>query len=448
MLRDTYRGILLGRHGDMPCGVAGKPSPAVVVGLGFGDEGKGMAVAHEAARARAEGLDPMVVRFNGGPQAGHNVRVRTGDGKVLHHTHSQVGSGGLLGARTVLAKGMLVDPPALIAELDALARLLDDPLAPTRVTIDLRCPVILPVHVRANRALEAARGDGRHGSTGRGIGMARTCEAAVAGGEAPDYMLVDMASLLRPSSLPWKLAFWRGRLARRFGIDLGPEGPQPQDEDDARMLCGCLSELTSAGVSLTGAAEAVVRDALVDGWTHVAFEGAQGMLLDERHGWFPHVTYGDMTAEGALAVAGGVPVDLRIMGVTRSYQTRHGAGPLPTEGTYGADEPDNCASEWAGSFRTGLLDVPTLSRAAGSVTTLPGGLSGVALSCLDRFPGRVVDGWEGEATQEGIRRAIPCGMHVGALDEEGLVGAVAKACAAPVTVIGRGPHIDEWEDMG
>ena len=100
-MRSEYRGIRLGRYGTMPEGKNGKPVPAAIVGLGFGDEGKGMAVAHEVGRSRACGLDAMVVRFNGGPQAAHNVRVVDRDGNIRHHTHAQFGSGTLLGARII-----------------------------------------------------------------------------------------------------------------------------------------------------------------------------------------------------------------------------------------------------------------------------------------------------------------------------------------------------------
>lgn len=438
-MRSEYRGTRLGRYADAPEGINGKPMSAVVIGLGFGDEGKGMAVAHEVGRSRACGLDAMVVRFNGGPQAAHNVRIVDWEGGIRHHTHAQFGSGALLGADTVLTRGMLVNPLSIGSEAEALAAACGDPLVLSRLTVDRRCPVTLPLHARANRELERRRGAARHGSTGLGIGIARVCEHAVVTGEAPEDMLVDVGSIVDGEGLSDRIAFWAGWVDDRFGLSLASDAEESVAE--AIMLRRTLSTLADAGMRIADDADAIVREAMADGWTGVTFEGSQGILLDERYGWFPHVTYGDMTADNARRVAGDLP--LRVLGITRTYQTRHGAGPMPTEGTLFAPEVDNGTSEWAGAFRTGLLDVPTLARAARAARP-----DAVAVSCLDRLPDRYVSLWSGERPCKGCKRTVPMGPAVVQADEREFLNGIREACGCDVSVLGRGIRTCDWADSG
>src|SRR4051812_324807 len=135
----------------------------LVVDLAYGDCGKGTIVDFLARRSPG---DCTVVRFNGGPQAGHNVV--TPDGR--HHTFSQFGSGSFVpGVRTFLSRFMLIEPYALLKEAHHLQDLgVPDPLV--RLTIDARCPIITPAHQAANRIRELSRGDAAHGTCGVGVG--------------------------------------------------------------------------------------------------------------------------------------------------------------------------------------------------------------------------------------------------------------------------------------
>ena len=291
-----------------------------VVGLGFGDEGKGMAVAHETERALGEGLRAFNVRFNGGPQAAHNVRVRRG-GKVLHLTHAQLGSGSMLGAVTVLDRGMLVSPGALLMVLSHMAA-----LGGAEVWVDSACPVVAPTHAAVNRLAEAARGESCHGSTGWGIGVARAHE------EACPECAIRVRDLVDEQSVGEKVALLRDWARDTYG-EYAHMGAFPSlaARSEARSLCRSMELARDRFRVRTYDDGWLVRELASDVRNGVVFEGAQGMLLDERFGWFPHVTYGDMTASGARTLAGG-PV--RVIGVTRSYQTRHGAGPMATDGTF------------------------------------------------------------------------------------------------------------------
>ena len=435
-MRDTYRGMILGQYDQRSVSErVGKPLPSIVIGLGFGDEGKGMTVAYESGRMIAAGLHPMNVRFNGGPQAAHNVRVRLKDGRVLHHTHSQFGSGTILGASTVLTKRVIFDPLSVIAEADHLSWVVGDGVM-DRLTVDVSCPVAIPTFAKANRALESMRGENRHGSTGMGIGITRTCEDAVDSGLVPSKYMIDVRSLLDKSALADSIAFWREWIVGRFGIDRAVFGDGVYDE--VTILSYAMNLVIDAGIVLVDDADQIVRDAIEDGWTGVVFEGSQGMLLDERYGWFPHVTYGDMTPYGAFEIA-NTP-DVRVVGVTRSYQTRHGAGPMPTEGTFSVDEPDNEEGEWSGSFRTGLLDLRTTARMADAAS-----VDTVAISCLDRYPGKYVGGWGyTRSTDNPPWRVVPM---VCASSKELFIKDVQTNCDATVSIVGEGDMVSDWKDI-
>lgn len=442
MRRESYRGVRLPRfsHGH-DGGAASTEEATVILGLGFGDECKGMAVAHETGRAVAGGHDALNVRFNGGAQAAHNVIVEMTDGRRIHHTHSQFGSGTLLGASTLLTAGMLVSPISLLTEAERLMDVTGDDRIPSRLTVEATAPALLPFHGKANQVMEERRGRARHGSTGLGIGVARACEAEAREHGEDDGTLLTVGDLLDEEATVGKMSLWVGWVEDRFGIDLGMG--EDAIREDARWASGCLRQMIAWGTHVMGADEvsAELGERLDDSWTSVIFEGSQGVLLDERHGWFPHVTYGDMTARGALDRIGGRPS--RVLGVTRCYQTRHGAGPLPTEGTFDATERFNVTGRWTGGFRTGLLDLPTLARVTRDVP-----VDALAVSCLDRYPGRCVLAWGGETPYGGCeRRLVPTDPIVARCDEEGLLATMGAVCGdVPVAVTGRGDVTVAWAD--
>jgi adenylosuccinate synthase len=344
------------------------PRATVVVGLGFGDEGKGSIVDYLVRRDDTVGT---VVRFNGGPQAAH--RVVAPDGR--EHVFAQFGSGTLVpGVHTYLARGMLVNPANLMVENEGLRRIgVRDALA--RLAVDPECVIVTGFHIAANRALEDARGTGRHGSCGQGVGEARHDELAGVAVRAGDCVR-------RATLIPVLRRLQEINRAKIEGLDgddipavrrwlLGDEAALFQMADlltDPRWL-GCVGRWTLPQRVRNG---------------NLVFEGAQGVLLDETHGFQPHTTWTDTTALGAVAILdelGLVPYS-HIIGVTRAYSTRHGAGPFPTydEGlTAALPDPENGDGRWQGPFRSGWLDVPLLRYA---VQVCP--VDAVAVTCLDR----------------------------------------------------------------
>ncbi|WP_107658017.1 adenylosuccinate synthetase [Nocardia suismassiliense] len=328
-------------------------SHIVVVDLGFGDAGKGATV--DWLCSPAAGLDvSAVVRFNGGAQAAHNVIA---DGR--HHTFAQFGSGTFSGVPTLLSQHVLVEPIALAGEARTLAALgVPDPLA--LLHIDGRALLTTPIHIAANRAREDARGSSRHGSCGRGIG--ETAWYALAH-DAP-----TVSDCLRPMVLRDKLR----SLAAHYGPLIAPSEHRYEPID---TLVDMYREFAAA-VRIVGG-EQLARFARRG---RLIFEGAQGVLLDEWRGFHPHTTWSTVEPRNARAMLAEIGATGAILGVTRTYMTRHGAGPLPTEDhTLEFPEPHNTTGPYQGDFRLGHLD-PILLRYA---ITVSGGIDGLALTHLD-----------------------------------------------------------------
>ncbi|WP_433325854.1 adenylosuccinate synthetase [Spirillospora sp. CA-294931] len=328
----------------------------IVVDLGFGDAGKGTVVDWLCSR----GPEPVhtVARFNGGAQAAHNVV--TPDGR--HHTFAQFGSGTFTpGVRTHLSRFTLVDPLALAAEAAHLAALgVRDAL--DRLTADHDALLTTPYHQAANRAREAARGAARHGSCGMGIG--ETAAYALWNDAAP-----RVGDCLSPARLRQRLGAVRDWYLASF-----PGGPSVPEVE------ACLDAFLAFGERVR-----VVDGDYLAGVLHqgnVVFEGAQGVLLDEWHGFHPYTTWSTTTfanAETLLAEAGEGGARL---GVLRAYATRHGPGPFVTEDpALTSDLPDrhNGRGPWQGVFRVGHLDLVALKYALRA----SGGADALALTHLD-----------------------------------------------------------------
>jgi adenylosuccinate synthase len=324
----------------------------IVADLGYGDAGKGTVVDWLCSQGKVK----TVVRFNGGAQAGHNVV--TADGR--HHTFAQFGSGTFTpGVRTYLSRFSLVDPLALASEAAHLASAgVTDAL--DRLVVDVDALLTTPYHQAANRARELARGAGRHGSCGMGIG--ETASYALAWpDDAP-----RAGDCLAPRVLARKLGTLRDWLTSEFG-----ELPAPPQ---AAVLAAYR-----AFADRVALADGACLRSLLNSWPAV-FEGAQGVLLDQWRGFHPYTTWSSTTfanAEALLAEAGQGALRL---GVVRCYQVRHGPGPFPTEDrSLDLPEPHNRGNDWQGAFRTGHLDAVALRYAA----EVAGGADAIALTHLD-----------------------------------------------------------------
>ena len=346
----------------------------VVVDLGFGDAGKGLLTDFLARHFNAG----VIVRYNGGAQAGHNVVAPDG----RHHTFSQFGSGTFIpGVKTYLSKHVVVHPSALLVEGDVLiGKGVRD--AFSRIRVSDQALIITPFHQAANHIREIVRGKNRHGSCGVGVGEA--VEDALSN---PEYRVLagDLSNLPK---LRQKLRairdYKRGQLTDLI------EGKLP-DKALAREwgIFDRKDVINSwiTHVSRIGKLGLVVSDSVLQRWLSqaqsVIFEGAQGVLLDADAGFHPYTTWSRCTAANAYDLIQEMAPDSQMIqiGVMRSYAVRHGPGPLPTE----TDELTSAISEhnqpnaWQGPVRYGWLDA-VLARYALSLT---GRLDALAVTHLD-----------------------------------------------------------------
>jgi adenylosuccinate synthase len=347
----------------------------IVVGLGYGDEGKGSIVDWLVRRRGAK----LVVRFNGGPQAAHHVVSPEG----VTHCFSQFGAGTLVpGVGTHLSRFVAVDPLALEREEAALiAAGVDD--AFERWSVDPRCVVVTPFHAACNRVQEIARGGARHGSCGLGVGQ------ALLDAERPGLPILRVGDILDEERARRTL-----RLLRLTKLDLAeqlaagiPSSPALEREL-LRLRDDSTEALAAAYAAVVQRAGARVAELSNFASGTFVFEGAQGVLLDRSHGFFPFVTPSRTTFEQALSVLSesGFEGSIGRLGVLRAYSTRHGAGPFVTEDPeLTAARPDrhNLAHDYQGGFRVGWFD----AVAARYAIRACGGVDGVAITNVDRLAG-------------------------------------------------------------
>ncbi len=354
----------------------------IVVGAQWGDEGKGKIVDILTEHA------DMVVRYAGGPNAGHTLVV--GDQKLV----VRLVPSGILRPRTacVLAQGMAIDPGSLVAELDELGTrglLRHD----ASLVVSDRAHAILPYHVLVDEMREK-RPDAL-GTTKRGVGPCYEDKAARRG--IPLGVFRDLA--LTETLIERALASWSPTLRA-----LGSEPPTTlQVMDRIRPLAPRI-------VPLLAETSRLVEQAVRDG-KRVLFEGAQGTLLDVDHGTYPFVTSSHSTAGGACTGSGVGPSRMDfVVGLVKAYCTRVGGGPFPTElsdatGERLRDRGDEFGSVTGRPRRTGWLDFPALRYAARI-----NGLDGIALTKLDVLTGldalRVCVAYQ---TSNGITRDFPIG---------------------------------------
>lgn len=349
----------------------------ILVDLGFGDAGKGLLTDFLTRKLNAA----LVVRYNGGAQAGHNVV--TADGR--HHTFSQFGAGSFNPrARTFLSRHMVIHPSALLVEGDVLAsKGVPNPFA--RLAISAQALVITPFHQALNRIRELVRGANRHGSCGVGVGE------AVEDAFAHPHAHLRAGDLTNPNLLREKAAEIRRRTWEQATALLKN---QPLNAALLREYAvfehEAILEQWLTTMERFRHLNLVVEDARLADWLaeteNVIFEGAQGVLLDAEAGFHPYTTWSRCTTHNAESLLREFAPAAQVirLGILRAYAVRHGPGPLPTETEVLTPliREHNQANEWQGRVRYGWFDA-MLGRYALAVN---GGVDALALTHMDILP--------------------------------------------------------------
>lgn len=337
-------------------------SAVVIVGAQWGDEGKGKIVDIYTEFAE------VVVRYAGGPNAGHTLVV--GDEKLI----VRLLPSGILRPETlcVLGQGMVVDPQVLVGEIDELRRRGHDNVE-KRLLLSERAHLILPYHIELDSLRESSAPQDRAiGTTKKGIGPAYEDKVRRTGVRAGELRDLDRVA----QRVAAALEAWAPTMKA-----LGGRVPQVSEVIEP------LRPLAERLVPLLGNASVVTDDAIRSG-KRVMLEGAQGTLLDVDHGTYPFVTSSSAVAGGAAIGAGIGPNRISaVLGITKAYTTRVGSGPFPTElddedGKHLQKVGDEFGSVTRRPRRTGWLDLPALRYAA-----RVNGIDGLALTKLDVLTG-------------------------------------------------------------
>ncbi|HDZ21629.1 hypothetical protein LCGC14_0094850 [marine sediment metagenome] len=334
-----------------------------VIGLHWGDEGKGKTVDALARLCR------YVVRYCGGANAGHTVQV--GDEKFAFHLIPC----GILNDETinVVGNGVVFDPEVALGEI---ADLRDRGVAigPDNFCISAAAHVVMPWHKLQDRLSEQALGDRKLGTTARGIGP---CYAD----KASRTLAVRMGDLVAADTLADKL---RGIADVKSRVLAAMYGADPIDVD------AVIDEYTDYGRQLepmVGNAGALLRRGVAAG-ERILFEGGHGTLLDVDHGSYPFVTSSSVTACGVPAGVGVPPSAIgKVVGILKAYTTRVGAGPFPTEqdnetGDYLRQRGREYGTTTGRPRRCGWLDA-----VSGRYAVELSGVTEIALSLLDVLTG-------------------------------------------------------------
>ncbi len=372
-----------------------KKKAIIILGLGFGDEGKGLATDYFCLHS----INPIVIRFNGGQQAGHTVVTQNGE----HHIFSNFGSGTLRGIPTYWSKYCTFSPAFFLEELQTLKK-------PPKIFLDYLCPVTTHYDVLYNRAIELTRGKSKYGSCGLGFG------ATIERNNLFENNLC-VKDLLHPSVYQKKLqkikAYYRDKIENETPFNFNKFDHETEDRQFDEYADTILN-LASQGVVKFVTESSIFSS--TNNWKTYIFEGAQGILLDINCGHQPYVTKSHTTSKNALKILDRNfkknNIETEIFYITRIYQTRHGAGPfkqckipLKLKNIEGETNKNN---EFQGVFRRSHLNVDLLNYALNCDSQFSDKIKkNLFVTCIDQVVGETISIYKGNLKKTILYLQLP-----------------------------------------
>ncbi|KAA2238804.1 adenylosuccinate synthetase [Chitinophaga agrisoli] len=345
----------------------------IVVGLAFGDEGKGLTTDYLCMNSQ----NPIVIRYNGGHQAGHTVVTKMGQ----KHVFSSFGSGTLRNVPTYWSRFCTLSPAYLLYEYQTLS------VVP-KLYVDNLCPITTHYDVLYNRALEATRGAGKYGSCGLGFG------ATIDRLDNTGLTLVfnDLLSVSQRGKILKEIRkYYKDKINEETRFDFDQFDHNSED----RKFEGYIEKLY--GLMTNNIIQMVQEKEIFNTfnkWGTFIFEGAQGILLDRNFGNYPYITKSNTTCQNAIELLANNNWDrhseIEVVYVSRAYQTRHGNGPFaeyrPKIELKNCQFETNKKNEFQGPFRINYLDIDKLNYALSCDMNFSSGLKKhLVLTCLDQI---------------------------------------------------------------
>jgi adenylosuccinate synthase len=338
----------------------------IVLGLGYGDEGKGLVTDYLCANNE----QPLVIRFNGGQQAGHTVVTASGQ----RHVFSNFGSGSFRGTPTFWSAYCSFSPYHFMDEYERLP-------VPAKLFIDENCLVTTHYDILFNQALEATRGYERYGSCGMGVGA--TMDRSKYSGLA-----LKVKDLSSETNLKAKLTKIKNYYRLKFEQETIYDFEQFSHDDQDEIFVGEVRNMLKI-VEITTAKKILGNK----NWQTLIFEGAQGIMLDQTFGNQPYITKSNTTSKNAiqlLAKHSKALIATEIFYVTRCYATRHGAGPFSQSSVVPAlinnTRETNVNNIYQGDFRVAVIDADRLQYALSVDAQFSDHCSkNLVITCLDQI---------------------------------------------------------------
>ncbi|RYE38837.1 MAG: hypothetical protein EOP48_26505 [Sphingobacteriales bacterium] len=320
----------------------------IIIGLGFGDEGKGLVSDYYCSRLEK----PIVIRFNGGQQAGHTVFIKPGQ----KHMFSNLGVGACRGIPTYWSEYCSFSPGFFLDEVKALRQ-------PVKFFLDRNCPVTTHYDILYNRLIEHFGGKKRHGSCGLGVGSTFQRHKELKIKFTAEDLLDANLSLYKLSLIR---KYYRKKIQKETDFLFYAFNHNREDARFEKLLQAIGHLIVEGSVVLTNESRILRSDS---SWKSYIFEGAQGILLDQKFGQQPYVTRSNTTSQNAIELIERnfqtADIKTTLVYVTRAYHTRHGNGPFKSANSNKLLKNTfyefNEFNSYQGPFKVGYLDLDLLN---------------------------------------------------------------------------------------